>query len=205
MPVVVSKASPYAAILSRFIRIKTIVTPDSEVVKLTTTLVAPRATVVVTPQNFSINFGSKHKRLLGFFEDCYLHPSIFQADLSLVEDLGFSLHKPYFILRFISWNANHDINNYGFSQDEKIQIVNKLIKFGDVYITSESELPFELEKYRIKIPASKIHHVLHYATMYIGDSQTMATESALLGTPAIRYNSFVGQNDMTNFIYFFFS
>ena len=28
----------------------------------------------------------------------------------------------------------------------------------------------------------------------------MATEAALLGTPAIRSNSFVGPNDMTNFI-----
>ena len=28
----------------------------------------------------------------------------------------------------------------------------------------------------------------------------MATESALLGTPSIRYNSFVGKNDMSNFI-----
>ena len=33
----------------------------------------------------------------------------------------------------------------------------------------------------------------------MGDSQTMATEAALLGTPAIRSNSFVGENDMTNF------
>ena len=28
----------------------------------------------------------------------------------------------------------------------------------------------------------------------------MATESALLGTPSIRYNSFVGKNDMSNFV-----
>jgi predicted glycosyltransferase len=28
----------------------------------------------------------------------------------------------------------------------------------------------------------------------------MTTEAAMLGTPAIRYNSFVGENDMLNFI-----
>ena len=49
-------------------------------------------------------------------------------------------------------------------------------------------------------PAAEIHSVLAYADLYVGDSQTMATEAALLGTPAIRSNSFVGPNDMTNFI-----
>ena len=36
--------------------------------------------------------------------------------------------------------------------------------------------------------------------MLIGDTQTMATEAGILGTPAIRCNSFVGENDMGNFI-----
>jgi predicted glycosyltransferase len=29
--------------------------------------------------------------------------------------------------------------------------------------------------------------------MYIGDSQTMTAEAAVLGTPAIRFNDFVGE------------
>jgi uncharacterized protein len=197
--VVISKASPYAALLSKLLKIKTIITPDSEVVNITKKLVAPVASLVITPENYALNYEGKHKRIIGFFEDCYLAPSVFTPDKSLVKQLGFSLDNPYFILRFISWNANHDINNFGFSQDEKIHIVNILKACGDVYISSEGLLPKEIEKYRIVIPPSKIHHVLHYATMYIGDSQTMATESALLGTPSIRFNSFVGENDMTNF------
>jgi predicted glycosyltransferase len=36
--------------------------------------------------------------------------------------------------------------------------------------------------------------------MYVGDSQTMATEAAVVGTPAIRSNSFAGENDMSNFV-----
>lgn len=198
--IVISKASPYAAILSKIINIKTVITPDSEVVSITKKLVAPLATSVITPENYSLDYGKKHKRFQGFFEDCYLHPLVFSPNKELVKKLGFSPNKPYFILRFISWNANHDINNFGFSDDEKIQIVNKLKANGDVYISSEGTLPIEIEKYRIKIPPSKIHHVIHFASIYIGDSQTMATESSLLGTPSIRYNSFVGENDMTNFI-----
>jgi predicted glycosyltransferase len=45
-----------------------------------------------------------------------------------------------------------------------------------------------------------MHDVLYYAKMLVGDSQTMTTEAALLGTPAIRCNTFVGEHDMGNFI-----
>ncbi|MAC85900.1 MAG: hypothetical protein CMC94_03015, partial [Flavobacteriales bacterium] len=198
--IIVSKASPYAAIISLFTKLNTVITPDSEVVTLTKKIVAPLASVVITPDNYSLNYGSKHKKVSGLLEDCYLHPTVFTPDGSLVEKLGFSPQKPYYILRFISWDASHDINKYGFTNKEKIKLVQYLSKSGDVYISSEGLLPSELEKYRIKIPASKIHHVLHFATLYVGDSQTMATESALLGTPSIRYNSFVGENDMSNFV-----
>lgn len=198
--IVISKASPYATILSKFTNIKTMITPDSEIVNITNRFVAPMANLVITPKNYLLDYGNNHKKINGFFEDCYLHPNVFKPNSNLVTKLGFSLSKPYFILRFISWNANHDINNYGFKTEEKIELVQILQSFGDVYISSEGALPDTLEKYRIKIPPTSIHHVLHYASLYIGDSQTMATEAALLGTPSLRYNSFVGENDMSNFI-----
>ncbi len=197
---IISKASPYAAILGWFAKIKTVISPDSEVVKLTQKFVAPYSSLIITPKTYANDYGIKHKRFNGFFEDCYLHPSVFHPDKNIVSSLGINVVLPYFILRFVGWNANHDINNFGFSNAEKIELVNILNKRGRVYISSENELPLKLESYKLKIPASKIHHVLHFANLYIGDSQTMATEAALLGTPSIRYNSFVGPNDMTNFI-----
>jgi predicted glycosyltransferase len=45
-----------------------------------------------------------------------------------------------------------------------------------------------------------MHDALYYASMLVGDTQTSTTEAACLGTPAVRCNSFVGQNDMSNFI-----
>ena len=199
--IIVSKASPYAAIIGWFFNLKTIIAPDSEIVQLTKLFVAPRSSIIITPSGYSIDYGNKHMRFNGFFEDCYLHPSVFTPRKDLVANMGIDISLPYFILRFISWTANHDINKYGFSYTDKIDIVNLLKKYGKVYISSEEKLPTDLEKYKLKIPASKVHDVLHFATMYIGDSQTMATEAALLGTPAIRYNSFVGPNDMSNFIF----
>ncbi len=41
--------------------------------------------------------------------------------------------------------------------------------------------------------SSDIYHALYYADLYIGDSQTIAAEKAVLGTPALRFNDFVGK------------
>jgi predicted glycosyltransferase len=38
-----------------------------------------------------------------------------------------------------------------------------------------------------------MHHVMAFAQLYIGDSQTMAAEAGVLGTPFIRFNDFVGK------------
>lgn len=196
---IISKASAYAAILAFFRRIETVITPDSEVVSLTNKFVAPYSSLIITPENFRLDFGKKHKRIKGFFEDCYLHPNVFRPNKNILLKYNINPEEPYFILRFIGWNASHDIGKKGFSEEEKLKIVKKLKTFGKVYISSENKLPIEILPYKIDIPVSAMHHVLHYAQIYIGDSQTMATESALLGTPSIRYNSFVGINDMSNF------
>ena len=63
----------------------------------------------------------------------------------------------------------------------------------NIYITSERELEPEFEHYRITIDPINMHHALYYADMYIGDSQTMAAEAAVLGTPSLRFNDFVGK------------
>ena len=92
------------------------------------------------------------------------------------------------------------MGNNGFNSQEKQTLVREIAKNMTVYISSEKELPTELRQYKLPTPASLIHDVLSYADLYVGDSQTMAAEAALLGTPAIRSNSFVGPNDMSNFV-----
>jgi predicted glycosyltransferase len=68
-----------------------------------------------------------------------------------------------------------------------------------VYITSESPLPESFEAHRLPVPPELIHDLLFYADGYVGDSQTMAIEAGVLGTPAIRTNSFVGNSDLSTF------
>ena len=195
--VIVSKASYYGCRCARRFGCKSVIFPDSEVVSLTNKYVVPITSVVVTPETFGLDYGKKHVRIKGLFEDCYLAPSVFTPDPKVVEKYG--LERPYAVFRFVGWFANHDVNNSGFTLEEKKQLVNAVSPYMHVYLSSEKELPEELKRYQLPTPASMIHSVLSEADLYLGDSQTMATEAALLGTPAIRSNSFVGPNDMTNF------
>ena len=187
--IIVSKASWYGTFTAWLKHKKSVIFPDSEVVKLTNRYVVPLCTKVVTPDSFQLDYGSKHLRVPGIFEDCYLAPQVFQPDPTIVEKYG--LQRPYAILRFVGWFANHDVGNSGFNSEQKLSLVKTIAQHMTVYISSEKELPSELAQYRLPTPASLIHHVLSYADLYIGDSQTMAAEAALLGTPAIRSNSFV--------------
>ena len=196
--VIVSKGSLYGTLTAKLLRKKSVIFPDSEVVKVTNRYVVPLCTKVVTPQSFQLDYGKKHLRVAGIFEDCYLSPQVYEPNPSVVVEYG--LHRPYAVLRFVGWFANHDVGNNGFDNQQKLRLVKALAQNMTVYISSEKELPAELAAYRLPTPASLIHDVLSYADLYVGDSQTMAAEAALLGTPSIRSNSFVGSNDMSNFI-----
>ena len=197
--VIVSKASFYGCFVAKLCGARSVIFPDSEVVKLTNRYVVPLASLVVTPAAFGLEYGAKHVRIKGVFEDCYLAPSVFQPEPAVGASLSDNGNRPYAVLRFVGWYANHDVNNSGFSFEEKKRLIAAIEPYMRVYISSEKPLPSELEHYRLPAPANKIHSVLAFADLYLGDSQTMATEAALLGTPAIRSNSFVGPNDMTNF------
>ena len=99
------------------------------------------------------------------------------------------MNEKYIILRFVSWSATHDFGHRGLNLQMKRKIINELSKFAKIIITSESPLPKDLEVYRMTIPPERIHDALKYASLYIGEGATMASESAILGTPAIYVNS----------------
>lgn len=138
----------------------------------------------------------------GYHELAYLHPNYFTPDSNKIKD-KIDTSKPFFILRFAKLNAHHDVGRTGITDQVAQQIIDLLKPYGNVYITSERELNPEFEPYRISIHPKDIHHALALATLYIGDSQTMAAEAAVLGTYALRYNDFAGEigylNDLDNY------
>lgn len=137
-------------------------------------------------------FNSKSIKYPSYHELAYLHPNHFTPDKKVVEQY-FSTNNPYFILRFASLNAHHDTGINGINTEVAQKLIDILSPHGDIYITSERELEPQFEKYRIKINPLDMHHVLAFASIYIGDSQTMAAEAGVLGVPFVRFNDFVGR------------
>lgn len=193
-------SNPCAAHVARVTRAKSVIFNDSELGGLGNWVTNPFAHVICTPSCFTKDLGKKQIRYKGYHELAYLHPNYFTPDLSVLKACGLKEGERFFVVRFVAWGASHDIGQHGYDLESKRKLVAELSKYGRVLITSESPLPEEFDEYRINVPPDKIHHLLYYATLLIGDTQTMTTEAAVIGTPAIRCNSFVGPNDMGNFI-----
>ena len=201
-PDIVFGTGYYAAYAAKMLDIPVISQGDSEpaLKKIGKWLFLPFNECVLVPECYGYDFGPKMVKYQGYKELTYLHPNNFSPDWSACEDLGIKSQEIFFILRFVSWDAAHDIGQYGFNDEYKFKIVELLKNYGKVFISSEARLPSYFEKYRVEIKPDKMHHLLSFSSLFIGDSQTMATESAILGIPAVRCNSWVGSEDMANFI-----
>lgn len=197
----VSRGSPYTAHVSRLLTGPHIAFCDSERAALIDMLAYPFTDVICTPSCFKKRLNpKKHVMFNGYKELAYLHPNNFKPNPAILEELNLGKDDNFVILRFVAWQASHDIGLSGFDLETKQKLVKEIEKHAQVFITTESKLPGEFEKYRITIPPHKIHDLLYHALLFVGDGQTMTTEAGILGTPAIRCNSFVGKNDMGNFI-----
>jgi len=172
--------------------IRSIVFTDSEFARLTNRITFPFAYRICVPACYYEpldKFKNKVLRYAGYHELAYLHPDNFKPDDSILKEAGLSITDKLFIIRFVSWSASHDVGEKGITEEGKLAIVNLLSEYGKVIITSESELPENLKKYKVKLSSEKMHHLLYYASIYIGEGLTMASEAAALGTPAILINS----------------
>jgi len=186
--VLMSHGSPYAAQASAFLRKPHISFEDTgnmEQVKL----YLPFTDCVLTSNAFHKELGEKQVRYSGYHELAYLHPNSFEPDSNIFEHLKIDASQKFVLLRFVSWNASHDINQSGLSLNEKRDIISLLDRTHKVFISAEGNLPAEFEKYRIQIPPEKMHDVLAFADLFIGEGATMASECAVLGTPALYINS----------------
>ena len=184
-----SFASPYAAHAAFLSRKPHIAFDDTEHAKFEHLMYVPFTQTILTPQPFLKDMGEKQIRFAGFMELCALHPKRFSPDTKILETLNIKPTEEYVLLRFVSWEASHDVGHSGISLELKMQLVSELKKKFRVFISSESKLPPEFEPYRIKIQPQQMHDVLAHATLFIGEGATMASECAMLGTPAIYVNS----------------
>lgn len=188
---------------SLFHRMKSILLDDddADAVKLFSMFAHPFADTVLSPAALARQrIHTRDIVYAGTHELFYLHPKWFTPDPSVPEKAGIDLSKPYFIARFVSGKAYHDRGERWITMEQKLRIIRLLENYGKVYITTERAIEPELERWQLKVAPELIHHMLSFATLFVGDSQTMTSEAAILGTPALKCNSFAHKLSVPNML-----
>jgi len=167
---------------------------DAEAIALYAKMFFPIYTGVICPECCSA-WKWKDKKIAypSYHELGYLHPNQFTPDKKKVEQYGIDTSKPYILVRFAQLTAHHDVGIHGINTEIAERMISMLKPHGRIYITSERPLEPQFEQYHIKINPLDMHHVMAFASLYIGDSQTMAAEAGVVGTPFVRLNDFVGR------------
>lgn len=167
---------------------------DAHIIPAFTKIAGPFIKCILAP--ITCHLGQlEHKSVHypGFQKLAYLHPKQFTPNKDIIAKYGIDTNIPYFVIRFAQLNAHHDAGISGISTEIAQELVDILSPYGRIYITSERPLESQFEQYRMRINPLDIHHILSFATLYIGDSQSMAVEAAMLGVPSLRFNDFVGK------------
>jgi predicted glycosyltransferase len=186
--ILLSHGSMYAAQISRIIRRPHISFEDTfnmEQIRL----YLPFTDAVLTGNYEHKRLGLKEIRYPGYHELAYLHPDVFTPDPGVKELLGVGNDERYAVVRFVAWNASHDVGHKGMSLENKTKLVKMLSERLKVFVSSEDTLPPNLKTYQCSISAEKMHDALAYAHMFVGESATMASECAVLGVPAVYINN----------------
>ncbi len=165
-------------------RVPSVVFYDTENATLSNLLTYPFCTVVSTPRCYEGRVpAEKHVTYAGYHELAYTHPNRFHPDPAVLQQFDLAPDEPYVVVRLVSWGAAHDVRDHGFTRLENV--VKRLGRYGRVLISSERALPASLEPLRLSADPHLVHHLLYFARLFIGESATMASESATLGTPAV--------------------
>jgi len=193
----------YAAHTGALTRTPVVLILDSEPTTLDTRMARPFARTILTPHPFRKDLGSNHYKFLGFKETAYLHPEEFEQRADVRELLGVDPDERYVITRFNAFGSHHDVAEGGFTTAKRREFVETISQYATVFVSDEGG-DFDHEQLPARpydLHPALMHDALAAADLLVADTQTMVTEAALLGTPAIRSNSFVGEDsDMGNFL-----
>ena len=187
----ISFASPYAAQTAWLLRKPHIVLDDTEHARLGHFFYKPFSKIFLNPACFQKDFGKNQIHFNSYSELFYLHPDYFTSQPDILTTLGVIKNEKFVLLRFVSWKASHDLGHSGLDLSSKKELVKLIISNGyKVFISSEGENidPF-FKEYLIRISPELIHSVIAEASLLVTEGATMASECAMLGTPAIYVNS----------------
>jgi len=95
--------------VARLLGRPSIVFYNNEEARLQNLLTYKFAHVVCTPACYRAHIGPKHVRYPGYHELAYLHPQRFSPDPSVLEAEGLEPGERFCVVRFVSWQASHDV------------------------------------------------------------------------------------------------
>lgn len=180
-----SFGSPYLANLALIAGIPMMVLDDTEKNWLVQKIYQFCSAAIMVPACFGKTLSRRQFCFDGYYELAYLSPRYFRSDGSIFKELGLAPGEKYVLLRFVSWQAVHDISHRGLSPEEMRELAAAFSGLARVFISAEGELPEGLEPLRLKVSPEKIHQVMAHAALVFSEGATMAAEAAILGVPTI--------------------
>ena len=189
--VAISISGISTAVPAKLAGIVSITDTDTEDARLSNRIVFPFSDVVLTPTTFLRQAEVKNiVTYPSFHELAYLHPNRFTPDTRYLQEFQLREDDKFLFIRLVSWKAVHDIYEHGIHEDHLREIIQLCEREQyKVVISSERPLSSDFAPYLVKANFSHIFHVMAFSSGYIGESPTMAVETAVLGKPAVLINS----------------
>ena len=168
---------------------------DLSVVPLFCRLAYPLATAVATPDCLAHErHGRRHLTYASYQKLLYLHPNRFAPDPRVRAAMGVPEGVGYGLVRLSALEAHHDAGVRGISA-RLVEDVERLAAARGLrlFVSGERCLPEGLRRLQLGLPPERMHDALALAEFFVGDSQSMTVEAAVLGTPAFQINDLFGR------------
>lgn len=175
---------PGVAHISSIMGCPGIIFTDTEYATLQNRLAFPFADRICTPTAYQDEIGDTQIWYAGYHELAYLHPNHFEPDPTVLGELELAPDDSFAIIRLNAFNAAHFRGDSGFTNTYELIEYMEAIGTRPI-ISSEPTRPDDLAEYQATVPNDKMHDLMYFADIFVGESATMAAESAVLGTPAI--------------------
>ena len=182
--------SSACAISSRLFNKPCILMDDTEHNAMNHKLYLPCCTAVLTPFYFKKELGNRNKQITfnAYVEQLYLHSAYYKKSNLVIEELNLK-PKEYVIVRYIAYDAHHDMKAHPLSTETKKSILKEISKRYRVLVSLEKGVddPF-YEDYVLNISPEKMHDLEANAKFMVTEGATMASESFVHGVPFLYIN-----------------
>ena len=179
-------ASASCAITSAIFRKPCILLDDTEHNVVNHRIYLKFCSCVLTPFYFKKALGKKQLFFKAFVEQLYLHSSVYSPHAEVLKNMGVKPNE-YVLIRYISYDAHHDLAAQPLSENYKRKIVEELSKKYRVLVSHESS-PNPYKEFAIDIHPEQMHDIEANAKFMITEGATMASESFVLGVPYVYIN-----------------